>query len=375
MRFLHTADWQLGMKAAHVGEAGRRVREERLLAARRVIEAAQSHSVEFILIAGDTFEDNGVDRVLIQKVADLLSSFDGPVYIIPGNHDPLVPGSVWEHPVWQSTQNARVLHEEEPIGLLGGLLFPCPVQEKYSSKDPTKWIQTGEAEGIRIGIAHGTVESIHQDEPDYPVSRDAAERARLHYLALGHWHSTVLYEAEDGAVRMAYSGTHEPSKFGERDSGNVLVVDIADPGSAPEVQPVPTGGLVWRQIETELREPGDLRRLREDIESAANPDLTLARISVKGLLASDERDQIARINEILGARFLFGSCDMSQVRPSPEDESWLANLPPGVIRDATARLLELTNLHFEGQRPESASPDVASRALLELYTLVAGEEP
>ena len=35
MKFLHTADWQLGMKAAHVGEAGARVREERLLAARK----------------------------------------------------------------------------------------------------------------------------------------------------------------------------------------------------------------------------------------------------------------------------------------------------------------------------------------------------
>lgn len=38
MKFLHTADWQLGMKAAHVGEVGARVREERFLAARRVVE-------------------------------------------------------------------------------------------------------------------------------------------------------------------------------------------------------------------------------------------------------------------------------------------------------------------------------------------------
>ena len=39
MKFLHTADWQIGMKAAHVGEAGARVREERLAAAKRVVEA------------------------------------------------------------------------------------------------------------------------------------------------------------------------------------------------------------------------------------------------------------------------------------------------------------------------------------------------
>jgi len=40
MRFLHTADWQIGMKAAAMGDAGARVREERLAAGRRVVEAA-----------------------------------------------------------------------------------------------------------------------------------------------------------------------------------------------------------------------------------------------------------------------------------------------------------------------------------------------
>jgi type I restriction enzyme R subunit len=49
-----------------------------------------------------TYKHNGVDRVLVQKVADILAGFGGMVYVIPGNHDPLVPGSVWEHPAWKS---------------------------------------------------------------------------------------------------------------------------------------------------------------------------------------------------------------------------------------------------------------------------------
>jgi len=64
MKFLHTADWQIGMKAAALGDAGARVREERLAAGRRVVEAAKSHHVDFVLVAGDLFEDNAVDRVL-----------------------------------------------------------------------------------------------------------------------------------------------------------------------------------------------------------------------------------------------------------------------------------------------------------------------
>jgi DNA repair exonuclease len=141
MKFLHTADWQLGMKAAHVGEVGARLREERLLAARRVVETAQVHSAQFILVAGDTFEDNGVDRVLVQKAADILAGSNIPVFIIPGNHDPFTPGSVWEHPAWKSAGSVQVLYEEQPVEIPGGFLYPCPVKEKHSGKDPTAWMR------------------------------------------------------------------------------------------------------------------------------------------------------------------------------------------------------------------------------------------
>ncbi|MGH7200999.1 MAG: metallophosphoesterase family protein, partial [Planctomycetaceae bacterium] len=74
MKFLHTADWQLGMKAAHVGAAGKSVREARLKSVERIVEVASEQRVDFVLIAGDTFEHNAVDRVLVQKVADLLAT-------------------------------------------------------------------------------------------------------------------------------------------------------------------------------------------------------------------------------------------------------------------------------------------------------------
>ena len=91
MKFVHTADWQIGMRADSIGNCGPRVREERFAAAKCVIDVAKSKNVDCILVAGDVFEDNAVDRSLVQKVADTLRSFSGPVLIIPGNHDPRFP--------------------------------------------------------------------------------------------------------------------------------------------------------------------------------------------------------------------------------------------------------------------------------------------
>jgi len=373
VKFIHTADWQLGMKATRVGEAAARVREERLAAARRVVEVAREQRADFVLIAGDTFEDNGVERALIQKAADTLGSSPVPVYLIPGNHDPLTPGSVWEHPAWKTMELVHVLREEKPVDIPGGILYPCPVKDKRSRKDPTAWIIPGDTGAIRIGLAHGSVEGIQQAEPDHPIARDAAARAGLDYLALGHWHSTATYPAPDGSVRMAYCGTHETTSFGERDSGNVLVVDIAGPGASPLVTPVRTGGLTWRVIEKDVREPGDLLRAHQDIESQDNPGSTLIELRLKGLLAAAERSEVDRIDQILQSRFLFHRLDASGLRPSPEDANWLASLPPGILQNVAVRLQELSDPRYAGERPEGASPDVASRSLMELYALMTGD--
>jgi DNA repair exonuclease SbcCD nuclease subunit len=373
MKFLHTADWQIGMKAAHVGEAGPRVREERLAAARRVIEAARRGGADFVLVAGDTFEDNGVDRVLVQRVIDTLASFPGPVYVLPGNHDPLGPGSVWEHPAWRSAPHVTVLRESRPLAVPGGTLFPCPALAKHSDKDPTAWIdaRTHAHAGVRVGVAHGTVEGVAQDEPDYPIARDAVTRAGVDYLALGHFHSTATYRAADGAVRTAYSGTPETTRFGERDSGHVLLVDVPAPGDTPVLTQVRTGGLAWRVLATTVRESGDLTRLREQIEALADPGSTLLQVRVDGLLPAGDHEELGRIGDVVASRFLHGRVSAHELLPSPRDDAWVSRLPAGAVREAAARLRDLADPEFPGPRPDGATAEIAAWALLELYELVA----
>ncbi len=370
MRFLHTADWQIGMKALHVGKAGERVREQRLKTVRTVIERAEEAGVDFVLVAGDIFENNGVDRLSVQKMADILAQAPMPVFIIPGNHDPLVPGCVWEHPAWNdSNRKVRILTENKPVPIPGGVLYPCPVREKYSRKDPTAWILPTEGKEIRIGMAHGTVEGIHQEEPDHPIPRNAAERSGLDYLALGHWHSTTMYPTAEGAVRMAYSGTPEPTRFGERESGNVLIVEIEGRGAIPRIERVGTGALEWEVIEFEVRGAGDPAAVRRKIEGIANPSAVLLEVQLKGLIAPDDRAELERIRGIVSSRFLYGNVNVSRLRPSPEDDRWIEELPPGIVRRAGEKLRQLADPTFAGPRPEGGTPEVASRALIELFAL------
>lgn len=353
----------MGMKAAAAGSSAQRVRQERLAAAQRVIELARRENVSLILVAGDTFEDNAVDRVLVRQTAEILQSFNGPVYLIPGNHDPLVPGSVWEHPVWTEFPNLTVCREAQPIELDACILYPCPLTSKYSSQDPTKWIQRRPDDKIALGLAHGTVEGVPATEPDYPIPRDAAVLRDLDYLAIGHWHSYSAYPDSSGAIRMAYPGTHETTKFGERASGNALLVEIDAPRAVPKLVSLQTGGLRWITLDRTLAHQGDLPALLAEVRELSEPDKTLIRVRLNGVLPADDRSALTLLQEVLDARFLRGTLESTAI-PAPGDDSWISDLPLGPCRDAAVALRDRA-----AHTPGTLSRAIHAQALMILFEL------
>lgn len=362
IRFIHTADWQMGMKAGGLGEAAGVVRDIRLDSIRRLVEIGNEKDAELLLITGDLFEDNAVDRLLIRKVGELLAGFKGKVFITPGNHDPLVPGSVWDHPVWEENRNIAVVRENEPIELENCTLYPSPLKQKYSTRSPVSWIDARDCPTIAIGMAHGNVEGLPDADPDFPIPQNAAEVTGLDYLGIGHWHSYKLYKDSRGAIRMAYSGTHETTKFGERENGNALLIEIQERGAAPKIEVVPTGKLVWRSMERTLESAGALNAIMSELNEINAPQNTLIRLRLGGLLFASDRKHLESIGEILNSRFLFGELRAEALIPAPEDDLWIEELPAGALREA-AETIRRQAMHGSDERARS----VATRALLELF--------
>ena len=126
-----------------------------------------------MVLTGDVFEDNAVDRLLVRKVGEILRAFPGSVYIIPGNHDPLSPGSVWEHSVWQETTNITVFRKPEPLELEGCIIFRVRCMRNTRRRIQPGGSTPKNVTKPAIGLAHGNVEGIPNGEPDYPIPRDA----------------------------------------------------------------------------------------------------------------------------------------------------------------------------------------------------------
>jgi len=83
VRFLHTSDWQLGMTRYFLGRIPRTVHSSAVDAIRTLGRIAKEEGCQFMLVCGDAFESNQVDRKTVARSLEALKS-TVPVFILPG---------------------------------------------------------------------------------------------------------------------------------------------------------------------------------------------------------------------------------------------------------------------------------------------------
>lgn len=382
LRLLHTADWQMGMMAQGLGPAAARVRAARLESLRNVLDAAADRAAHAVLVAGDLFENNQVDQSLVEQVAGILNDHARvPVHIIPGNHDPYTRDSIYRRPVWSQLREHVVVHiTPTPVRIApDALLLPCPLDRKTGVDDPTAAIAPRDnAADIRVGLAHGTMR-IRPDVGDeyFPIPADAPSRRGLDYLALGHWHSTLapLAGADAGAAapfaRAGYCGTHETTSFGERDSGNALLITLAGPGAPPAVEVIRTGVLQWRDVDIDL-DALSLEAASRSLRDISDPQHTLLRIALRGGLTPQTLAELQPLRDLVRQRFLHAAIDESGLRPADAGDEILTT--PHLLQTAQALRAWASGSPVEGFTLP-ADPRVARRALQMLHQAAWSARP
>jgi DNA repair exonuclease SbcCD nuclease subunit len=300
VKFLHSADLQLGARFSQFGAHGVRLREARLLTLHRTLALARKHEVDALLIAGDLFEDNQVDDTLVSAVIALFRDHqDISIYILPGNHDPYTgPDCVWQRKSFLNASNNVHIIREACVTAIGdaAFLLASPLHQKISTIDPSlklvELARTLPAGTIKIGLTHGAIaiEAKHQPN-DFPIALNAATRAGLDYLAIGHWHNWL---AELDGGRMVMPGSPEPDSFSHDGSGYVALVEIPGHGQPPHVQRLPVATLTWRALNFDFLSVDASRASVTAALSELNPiaNCTILRVTLIGTASPSQLAEI-----------------------------------------------------------------------------------
>lgn len=371
MRFIATADWQLGMTAHFLdADARPRYQQARFDVVRRIGQLAREVGAAFVVVAGDVFESNQLDRAVVARTFEALREYSVPVLLVPGNHDPLDAVSLYDSPAFaQAPPMVRVARGWQPIQIVPGVeVVPVPWQSKFPGQDlvaqACAHLTTPPANMARILVGHGAVSTLSPDQQagdtiDVAQLQAALTGGLLDIAVLGDRHSTT-----EVCERIWYPGTPEVTRRTEVDPGNVLVIDIDPASGSVAVDKRHVGNWVFTVVEERLDAAADVAALAQRLDSI--PDKATTAVWLK-LVGSLTNSAAARLDAILqDAAALFALLEHwtrhEDLVVLPDDADFrglgLAGFAHAAVEDLTQQAAELG--------PEAG---VAQDALALLYRL------
>jgi DNA repair exonuclease SbcCD nuclease subunit len=178
-----------------------------------VLATAGALGADLVLLAGDTFENNRLSAAVLDRAGELLAEARMPIVILPGNHDPALPDSVFVQRGVARIPNVSVLgvtHDEAVSFPAHHLEIWGHAHRDYFDMAPlrgprprsTRW---------QVAMAHGHYEPpetrANPLRPSWVFSDEEIAATGADYLALGHWDRPM--RVGNGIVPAFYSGSPE----------------------------------------------------------------------------------------------------------------------------------------------------------------------
>lgn len=318
MRFIHTADWQIGKPFGSIEdeEARALLRRQRIESIKAISDAAEAHAASFVVVAGDLFDSNTPDTSTVSQLCAAVGKIPVPVFVIPGNHDDGGPGSIYGRQFFLEQQgkhapNMKILLEPEPVETDHAVILPAPCIFGARQANPLRWLyRQGAFDDLpihkpRIVLAHGSVTGFDGTEgSDYLIDLELLDFDQVDFVALGDWHGTKKI-----TEKCWYSGTHEPDRFPRSDgysAGNVLLVET-ERGALPNVTRIETGRLFWHRREIHIGEKADVDNLKEQIGRLTSNRVgrDLIRLQLKGTVSLSVGTYLEQVLETVGSELLY----------------------------------------------------------------------
>lgn len=242
LKILHTADVHLDCDS--YGDSDQRQAQCSLFfqAFEKIVDRALEEQVDLMLIAGDLFDHNRVKDETLFFVQKQLQRLYQPVVIMPGNHDCLYPGSIFDrYDFTASGDHVRVITQlnGQVVDLpeLDAVVWGRAMEEHEPGFHPLAHIPFRVEERWNIAMAHGFFYGETQEaDRSSPIFAEEIRDTGWDYVALGHIH--VMSDRSQGDVKAFYPGASLVNWTGEEPNGSVLLIDCS-PEMGVTVRPQP----------------------------------------------------------------------------------------------------------------------------------------
>lgn len=266
MRILHAADLHLDSAFAGLAEEkAALLRQESRDILRRMVDWANDHAVDVMLLSGDLFDSDRMYSQTARTLAQALARFRGRIFVSPGNHDFYAPGSGYDAVDWP--ENVHIFTSRRPQTVLLRSLNASVTGAAFTAAEEWEPFDGASFSGgdapIRLGVLHGEVtrgESKYRAIPPAEI-----EKTNLTYLALGHVHRCAGVQRA-GNTAYAYPGCLPGRGFDETGDKGFLYGEITP--EKVELEFIPFAPRRYQSVTADItdRDPADA------VRQALDPD-------------------------------------------------------------------------------------------------------
>lgn len=290
IRFFHCADLHLGkalsIKSRLTHEQQNQFKEAAYESLNRLIEDAIRVSVDFIVIAGDVFDDEVRSlkgQWALSKAFERLGEYGIEVYMSHGNHDPHVSDTAFTYPdnvhlfgpsgdtfTYESKEGERVR--------LSGFSYP---ERAFSRRAVSMFPERSPDTDWQIGVLHGQETGVKDHAPYAPFTVSELLPLGYDYWALGHIHKRMTLSSQPPVI---YPGSMQGTN--RKESGDKGYLDVRLAGSEVLSQFIAAAPVTYRSIEMDVTgmEEWDevLRLFQEQVPEVRQGEQIIADISFHG---------------------------------------------------------------------------------------------
>ena len=204
---------------------GEKRRLEQREAFKKIINIIKENNVEYLFISGDLYEHNYVRETTIKYINNLFKEIpDTKIYIVPGNHDPYINGSMYKEFNWND--NVHIFTDKQEVVENDNCdIYGYGFGDFYCRDFNLSNLVIKNKEKINIFITHGTLNGSTAEELEYnPLNKTLLKNLGFDYVALGHIHK-LDYNTEINQ-RIVYPGSTISLGFDELQKHGVILGEI-----------------------------------------------------------------------------------------------------------------------------------------------------
>lgn len=288
-KFIHTADLHLGFKYRTKSLMGRSDERKNELfdTFERLINYANDHDIDLIVISGDLFERDLLTYTETKELMKIIDSYFGKIVLSAGNHDFFAEDYLYNN----FTKNLYVFKSSsiEKIDIADNVcIYGASWINNFESNFNFKKVKLDNIK-YNIFMCHGDI-----NKGKYKIDLSGINESGFDYIALGH-----IHKHGQVSCNAYYAGSLEPLDFGELGEHGFYEVDV----EKNEVSFVPFSQREFKVVDIIIDEEDDFLSVINKFAALEDRDKDFYRINVKGTISPDLN--INRIINIVKDKFYY----------------------------------------------------------------------